>query len=255
MRKGYAIGKKVPQPDGTNCYTENCKIHDRGNYDSQLIIKPNAKALDAELGELLSSLQKLNSTPGTAPKVIKEAHSKWAYIQNLYDITPEGQKRLKAAIENNTHEENDRELKALKRRLTSATKEWEKLKKAIKKEEEKTQLFNSIKAKTEQTPANPFSERLAKIMVEKGTIFEETESWGGPNSDYLAKQHFEECGVLANIDIEEDYEWEMYDSYSSERYHGLASKATCNCGKEVNRRLVLENENLTTTLGKMFSTF
>lgn len=47
------MGRKVPQPDGTNCYTENCRIHNRNNF-----IGAEAAIYDAET---TVRVQKVNS--------------------------------------------------------------------------------------------------------------------------------------------------------------------------------------------------
>ena len=88
---------------------------------------------------------------------------------------------------------------------------------------------------------------LSKVVLES--------SWGGPSTDYLAGEHFKTCGVLAIVDVEEDYSWQTYDSYNNENHSGLGARITCNCGEEVDRRIVVENGTYSTVLGKMFSTF
>jgi len=245
------MAKRIRQADGSYCYTENCRIHDR-DFDSRVINIPDAIALDLELNELNKVYTNLLANPDSTAQEIREAENKWKYIQYCYDSTLEGQKALEAKIKNETVDSKKAELS---KRLDSAKREWKIIEKIIKEEEKRKADYQEILTKVSEAPRNPYSEMLSQLLVKEGKIFKGENDFGGPSTDYEAIKHFNECGTLALLNVEENFTWSTFDSYNSEEHKGLAGQITCKCGKEVNRRIVDTNGDFSTTLGKIFSTF
>lgn len=103
---------------------------------------------------------------------------------------------------------------------------------------------------------NAFQEVMSELIVEEGNfVNKDTPSWGDTrgSSDYGAKKHFEECGVYAIDEYEENATWRTYDSFNSEDEVGIRAVISCKCGDRYKSEAYLESRDVGSLMSRLLT--
>lgn len=94
---------------------------------------------------------------------------------------------------------------------------------------------------------------VTKLLVAEGTAYDpEKRMWGTSlgTAIYEANHHFtEDCAPAVVSNYNERFDWNTYDSFTSDDNVGVSADISCACGKYHKTKFVLEQDNF----GSMFS--
>jgi hypothetical protein len=111
--------------------------------------------------------------------------------------------------------------------------------------------------KAAQKPLEGFKLAVANLLVEEGDAYDLNGSaWGDSrgNSDYSARRHIkEDCKPAIIKNYEENYSWQLYNTYNSDDYVGIKADMSCACGQVHNRTFIMENANFQSMLSKLMN--
>jgi hypothetical protein len=111
--------------------------------------------------------------------------------------------------------------------------------------------------KAAQKPLEGFKLAVANLLVEEGDAYDTSGStWGDSRgrSDYTARSHIQEdCKPAIIKNYEENYSWNLYDTYNSQDYVGIKADMSCACGQVHNRTFIMENASFQSMMSKLMN--
>lgn len=144
--------------------------------------------------------------------------------------------------------------RSLSKRLTAGQllreKQTRELAEVVAKEqaaESKAKRLEEMREEQANKPANAFKEAVTSYVLKEGKFLKE-QYWGGPSTDYEAKEHMDRCGVAHTGETSESYSWQNYDSFSTEDHVGFSMNTSCNCGEIFERPIVIENATMSSVM-------
>lgn len=202
------------------------------------------KAVQAAAKEL----KKLEEN-GAELKEINAAKKALASAVKIYDSTPTGQKNLEKQIE--TARAAKEPTRALANRLGAGRKlriaQEEALAKVEREEqaaEYRARKLAELKEETANAAPNAFKSAVSSYVLSQGK-FLKPQSWGGPTTDYDADEHLAKCGTAHTGNVQEEYSWETYDSFTTHDHVGFAMDTTCNCGQIFQEPRIVQGASMT----------
>lgn len=192
--------------------------------------RSSAYAADRELKALTKA--------GAEEKDISEAKQKLADAFDAYTLT-------KTSGESNRSLSSRRTAGRLLRE-----KQTQELAEVIKKEDAaaaRAKRLEEMREEQANKPANPFKDAVTAYVLREGFL-QERQYWGGPTTDYKAKEHLDRCGVAHTGETSESYSWQNYDSFSTEDHVGFSMDTTCNCGEVFERPVIVENATMSSVM-------
>lgn len=202
------------------------------------------KAVQAAAKEL-----KKLETDGADAKEINKAKKALASAVKIYDSTPTGQKKLEEQIA--AAREAKEPTRSLSNRLGAGRKlreeQAEALAKVIREEqaaEYRARKLEEMKEETLNAPPNPYKTAVSSYVIREGQ-FLKSQYWGGPTTDYEADEHLTRCGVAHTGNVQEEFSWQTYDSFSTHDHVGFAMDTTCNCGQIFQEPRIVKGASMT----------
>lgn len=104
-------------------------------------------------------------------------------------------------------------------------------------------------------PLEGFRKDVAKLLIRDGEAFTEDRSFGDTRGsrDYEASRHFDDCEPALVRNYEEDYSWNVYDSFNEDQQHGVSARISCKCGEVYNTRFIMENYGFNSMLERLMN--
>lgn len=202
------------------------------------------KAVQAAAKEL-----KKLETEGAETKEINKAKKALASAVKIYDSTPTGQKKLEEQI--NAARAAKEPTRALSNRLSAGKKLREEqanaLAAVIREEqaaEYRARKLEEMKEETLNAPPNPYKTAVSNYVLREGQ-FLKSGYWGGPTTDYEADEHLTSCGVAHTGNVQEEFSWQTYDSFTTTDHVGFAMDTTCNCGQIFQEPRIVKDKSMT----------
>lgn len=96
-----------------------------------------------------------------------------------------------------------------------------------------------------------FKKAISKVVVKHGQAYDLKEVWGDTRGshDWEAEEHMKTCSPVKMEGYEEEYSWNISNTFHSENFVGVRAIITCECGKVTEMPFLLENCSLGTLLG------
>lgn len=111
----------------------------------------------------------------------------------------------------------------------------------------RSERLEEMRVEEANKPANPFKTAVSDYVLREGNFLKE-QYWGGPSTDYDAKEHLNRCGVAHTGSTSESYSWQNYDSFSTNDHVGFSMDTTCNCGEIFERPIIIENATMSSVM-------
>lgn len=209
------------------------------------------KKLTEKIDALKVSVESARSTAYAADRELKALKKDGAEEKDI----SEAKQKLAAAFEAYTLTKTSGESnRSLSSRLTAGRllreKQTQELAAIVTQERQaaaRAESLEEMRAEEANKPANPFKTAVSDYVLREGKFLKE-QYWGGPSTDYDAKEHLERCGVVHTGNTSESYSWQNYDSFTTNDHVGFSMDTTCNCGEIFERPMIVENATMSSVM-------
>lgn len=217
-------------------------------------IKERESALTEQFKIVSKTYNDAKADPESSNTKVRNASIELRNVRAQYNTTTTGIKQLEqelsalneAGAKTDDIYQKESELRQARKRKIAVEQE-------IATKTLEAQEFIELKKHSEDNPMTNYQRDLSSLLKQEARIHTSEHEWGGPSTDYLATQHFKQCGIMAMENVEDNYSWELYDTINSETRYGIKANVTCHCGNEFRRVAVIESQDFSSLLNKMFA--
>jgi hypothetical protein len=239
--KNYINCRKHPQREGTLAARVNTDFRD---------YRKKVAALSKEAHERYEEVQQDETSRKSTVDRLRRA-AKSAELNTLAVASDSAYKRWVDSKESEVEDLSKRRksFKTPLAELNHVTQQRQAILDDIRANVEKEIILNRAQ------PLEGFRKDVAKLLIRDGEAFTDDHSFGDSRGsrDYEANQHFDDCEPALVRNYEEDYTWNVYDSFTEDQQHGISARISCKCGEVYNTHFVMENYGFNSMLERLMN--
>jgi len=239
--KNYINCRKHPQREGTLASRVNADFRDYRKKVTELSQEAKERYQEAQQDE--------TSRKTTVDRLRRAAKS--AELNTLAVASESAYQRWVASKESEVEDLSKRRksFKTPLAELNHVAQQRQEILEGLRANVEKEIILNRAE------PLEGFRKDVAKLLIRDGEAFTEDRSFGDTRGsrDYEASRHFDDCEPALVRNYEEDYSWNVYDSFNEDQQHGVSARISCKCGEVYNTRFIMENYGFNSMLERLMN--